>query len=70
MEGKSFKVIETDDTATVELSSDFTVWCLSEEAKFLDGKFVWANWDAEELIKNKEKIEADENLYTIGLIGW
>jgi len=59
--------LEFDD---VQLSGDFANWCVSEEAKFLSGKFVWANWDVEELIQNKEKIEKDENLYTLNLVGW
>jgi hypothetical protein len=43
---------------------------VSEEAKFLGGKFIWANWDVEELMQNKEKIQKDENLYTLNLVGW
>jgi len=39
-----------------DLPGDFTVWLVSEEAKFLKGKFVWVNWDAEELIQWKDKI--------------
>ncbi|PQE33602.1 hypothetical protein CJF32_00003463 [Rutstroemia sp. NJR-2017a WRK4] len=39
-----------------DLSGDFTLWLASEEAKFLKGKFVWVNWNAEELIQWKDKI--------------
>lgn len=33
------------------------VWLASPEAAFLKGKFVWVNWDAEELIARKSEIE-------------
>jgi hypothetical protein len=33
------------------------VWLASPEAKFLKSKFVWVNWDAEELISRAEEIE-------------
>ena len=33
------------------------VWLASHEAAFLNGKFVWVNWDAEELIARKSEIE-------------
>lgn len=34
---------------TVELPGQFQVWLASGEAAFLKGKFVWANWDVDEL---------------------
>lgn len=34
---------------TVNLPTSFMVWAASEEAKFLNGKLVWANWDVDEL---------------------
>ncbi|KAI0124151.1 hypothetical protein BJ170DRAFT_73747 [Xylariales sp. AK1849] len=63
----NIKGFEFDD---VELSGDFVNWCVSKEASFLDGKFVWANWDAEELMEMKGKIEQDVHIYTMNLIGW
>ncbi|KAH7251367.1 hypothetical protein BKA59DRAFT_491874 [Fusarium tricinctum] len=41
----------------VELPAHFIVWLASEEAKFLKGKFVWANWDAEELLVRADEIQ-------------
>ncbi|KAH8657207.1 hypothetical protein BGZ60DRAFT_494542 [Tricladium varicosporioides] len=41
-----------------ELPGQFIVWLASPEAKFLRGKLVWANWDAEELISRAEEIES------------
>ncbi|KAK9320873.1 NAD(P)-binding protein [Lipomyces orientalis] len=38
-----------------ELCGQFTVWLASPEAEFLKRKFVWANWDVDEL-----KARADE----------
>ncbi|KAH6999370.1 hypothetical protein EDB80DRAFT_687486 [Ilyonectria destructans] len=40
-----------------ELPAAFVVWLASPEAKFLKGKFVWVNWDAEELISRAKEIE-------------
>lgn len=31
------------------LPAQFNVWISSPEATFLKGKFVWANWDVDEL---------------------
>ncbi|KAH7310732.1 hypothetical protein B0I35DRAFT_489514 [Stachybotrys elegans] len=41
----------------VELPGHFLVWLASPEAAFLKGKFVWANWDAEELISRSSEIQ-------------
>ena len=53
----------------VELATGFIVWAASPEAEFLKGKFVWSNWDVEELIAKKEEISSTAQL-TNGLIGW
>ncbi|KAL4876132.1 hypothetical protein BJY04DRAFT_210794 [Aspergillus karnatakaensis] len=42
---------------TVELPAHFLVWLASDEARFLRDKFVWANWDAEELIARAEEMQ-------------
>ncbi|GFP57133.1 short chain dehydrogenase citE [Trichoderma asperellum] len=52
----------------VELPAHFCVWLASSEAKFLKGKFVWANWDVPELLQRAEEIR-DSRLLTIGLAG-
>ena len=44
------------------------MWLASAEAAFLKGKFVWANWDAEELLDRAEEIEGTK-LLTMGLRG-
>ncbi|KAL2062116.1 hypothetical protein VTL71DRAFT_6382 [Oculimacula yallundae] len=52
-----------------ELSGDFIVWTISKEARFLKGKFVWVNWDVEELKANAMEIETTRVL-TLGLEGF
>lgn len=38
----------------VSLPADYLVWVVSPEAKFLNGKLVFAAWDVDEL-KSREK---------------
>jgi hypothetical protein len=45
------------------------VWLASPEAEFLRGRYVWANWDIEEL-KAKKDVILNENLLMMGLRGW
>jgi hypothetical protein len=45
------------------------VWAASDEAKFLNGKSVWANWDVGELKAEKDSILGTER-FTLGLLGW
>ena len=54
---------------TVELPADFSVWLGSKEAAFLDGRYVWSNWDVEELKMMEEEIQGGGKL-NVGLIGW
>lgn len=53
----------------VSLPSDFMVWLASPEAKFLNGRYVWANWDVEEILEKKEEIESSPTLLTLTLKG-
>lgn len=53
----------------VELPGDFVVWAVSPEARFLNGRFVWANWDVDELKDDKDEIIANPRKFTLGLIG-
>lgn len=52
----------------VDLPGNFYVWLVSPEATFLRSKFVWANWDVEELKALKEKI-LNEGLIDIDIKG-
>ena len=51
------------------LAASFIVWVCSPEADFLKGKFVWANWDVEELKAREAEIK-NTDLLTLGLVGW
>ena len=53
----------------VELPGQFAVWLASKEAAFLKGRFVWGNWDVEELVKRKADFENDAELLKIVLKG-
>lgn len=57
------------DPATVLLPAHFAVWAASPEARFLNGKFVWAHWDVEELKAMADQIESTDK-FTLGLRGW
>lgn len=52
----------------VELPAAYCVWLASPEATFLKNKFVWSNWDVEELKQRKSEIEG--GLLDFGLVGW
>ena len=51
------------------LSSDMAVWLAGENAGFLHGRYIWANWDAEELMGMKEQLLADPGYLKIGITG-
>ncbi|KAI9688757.1 MAG: hypothetical protein M1822_001114 [Bathelium mastoideum] len=53
----------------VSLPASFNVWLASPEARFLKGKFLWVNWDVDELKARTKEIEAGPQL-SIGLVGW
>ncbi|KAH8880997.1 NAD(P)-binding protein [Thozetella sp. PMI_491] len=49
-----FGVVSED---TPELCGNFTVWLASPEAEFLKRKFVWVNWDVDELKDRADEIK-------------
>lgn len=53
----------------VSLPASFSLWLASPEAQFLKGKFLWANWDVDELKTHAKEIEAGTR-YNVGLVGW
>ncbi|KAK0658789.1 Short chain dehydrogenase andI [Lasiodiplodia hormozganensis] len=53
----------------LELASHFLVWLASPEGEFLKGKYLWSNWDVDELKARKAEIQAPNKLVT-GLVGW
>ena len=53
-----------------ELPAGFAVWlAASPRARELNGKFIWANWDIEEVLERKEEIQR-KDLLTMSLKGW
>lgn len=56
------------DWEDIRLPGDFAVWLASPEAKFLAGKFVWAQWDVDELLTLKARLEANPALLTTTVV--
>lgn len=57
------------DYVIVSLPADFMVWAVSDEAEFLKGKYVFANWDVDEMKERADQIR-DTDLLTMTLQGW
>ncbi|OAG08446.1 NAD(P)-binding protein [Paraphaeosphaeria sporulosa] len=53
------------------LPGQFAIWAASSEAKFLHGRFVWANWDVSELSSGdlRRQIDEDEHFLKVGIEG-
>ncbi|KAL8956246.1 MAG: hypothetical protein Q9193_006178 [Seirophora villosa] len=54
----------------VKLSAHFILWMTSPEAHFLRGRFVWANWDVEQLKTRAKEIEESPQMLTSNVLGW
>lgn len=52
----------------IDLPAHFCRWLATPEADFLHGRMLWAHWDVDELVGMKERVLADQNLFTQGLI--
>lgn len=50
------------------LPGHFARWLAGPKSGFLNGRFVWANWDVDELLEFKERMEKDKTFLTIGLV--
>ncbi|OAA71662.1 NAD(P)-binding domain protein [Akanthomyces lecanii RCEF 1005] len=53
----------------VSLPATFSVWLASPEAHFLNRKFLWANWDVDELKARAEEIR-NGPMFDLTLVGW
>ncbi|KAK5120233.1 hypothetical protein LTR85_006439 [Meristemomyces frigidus] len=51
------------------LSAHTAVWVCGKDAGFLHGRFVWANWDADELLTMKERVLGDAAFMRVGVTG-
>ncbi|GAB1320961.1 Short-chain dehydrogenase [Madurella fahalii] len=60
------------DWDDVDLPGRFAVWCATEAARFLHGRFVPVWWDVDELGSGevRERIESDCNFLRIGVVGF
>lgn len=56
-------------TSLADLAGHFVNWVSSAEGEFLKGKYLWVNWDVDELKARKEELRAPRKLLT-GLVGW
>ena len=54
-----------------DLPGQFAAWAASNEADFLHGGFVWANWDVDELRSGEvgKQIREDEHFLKMGVEG-
>lgn len=62
----------TPDTLAMDspkLAAGFSLWITLPEAKFLTGRFVWANWDVDELQAMEKELTSGSKL-TLGYEGW
>lgn len=57
--------IQWDD---VELPAHFALWLAGPESSFLNGRYLWAHWDVDELIALKDRLAKDPKFLTIGLV--
>ncbi|KAK3702114.1 hypothetical protein LTR37_015089 [Vermiconidia calcicola] len=52
----------------LNMTGNFAVWLAGKESEFLHGRFVWAQWDVDELLALKEKMANDRSFLKIGLM--
>lgn len=59
------------DALAENLPGQFAVWCSSEEARFLHGRFVAAWWDVNELggAEVRERMKSQYHFLRVGLVG-
>lgn len=60
---------DVSNSLPVSLPAHFNLWLASPEAKFLKNKFLWVNWDVDELKSQAEEIQAGTK-FNVGLVGW
>lgn len=53
------------------LPGNLAVWAASNEARFLHGRFIWSNWDVEEIKGGSvgKRIEEERNFLKVGVEG-
>ena len=57
--------IEWED---LDLPAHFALWLAGPESGFLHGRYLWAQWDVDELVALRERVERDPSFLKIGLV--
>ncbi|KAH8726146.1 putative NADP(+)-dependent dehydrogenase [Phaeosphaeriaceae sp. PMI808] len=52
----------------IRLPAHFVLWLAGPQSGFLSGRFLWAQWDVDELIDLKDRFLKDPKFLTIGLV--
>ncbi|KAI7545776.1 hypothetical protein KC331_g6016 [Hortaea werneckii] len=52
----------------IDLPANFSLWLSSGQADFLHGRFVWAQWDVDELIALKDRIMSEPSFLQMSLV--
>jgi hypothetical protein len=65
------KAFDKSNSCIEDLPGQFAVWAASAEARFLHGRFVWTEWDVEELKSGeiRKRIDEDPQYLQIGVKG-
>jgi len=53
-----------------DLPGTFNAWLATSESDFLKGRFVWCNWNIDELKEKAKEISDNPFKFTTGLGGW
>lgn len=57
------------DQHLASLSGHMGLWLSTPAAAFLHGRYIWANWDADELMAMKQKVLDDPSFLKVGITG-
>ncbi|PYH86355.1 putative NADP(+)-dependent dehydrogenase [Aspergillus uvarum CBS 121591] len=52
----------------INLPAHFARWLAGPESAFLNGRYLWAHWDVDELMALRDRVERDSSFLTIGLV--
>lgn len=52
----------------LQVPAHFALWLAGEESGFLHGRYLWAQWDVDELVALRERVERDPSFLKIGLV--
>lgn len=64
----NFSAEDFEGWEDVRLPGHFAVWLASPETGFLNGRFIWAEWDVDELLELKERVRKERYFLKISLV--